>query len=233
MKRFIFFLTVFPLFFSCEKSGTRTNGEYTARIVGYQLNCRTCIVEFPYDSVSVRNVIGQSIDNHYDAVNLNMGDYEIGQLVKINIRKTEPNDLKACITLYPTYNLLPVFVTQAEDYNSLVYNDTITIYCGDCLHDPVNRFYICLDTVIDSRCPLGMECFLAGNANAKFKFEKYNEPPVFFHLDLWGITDSITIDQLKFTLINVRPAPSINRPLKQGDYKADIIIRKEETGRFF
>ena len=226
MKKFIFFLAVFPLFLSCERSVTRTTCEYTARIVGYELNCHTCIVEFPYDSVSVREVIGQSSDNHYEAVNLDMADYEIGQLIKVNIRKTEPNEMKACITLYPTYGLLSIFITQSENYNNLIYNDTITISCGDCLWDPANRFYICLDTVLDSRCPLELECFIAGNAEAKFKFEKYTGTPVFFGLNLWPKRDSI-IDQYKFTLISVRPYPSINHPIKQGDYKADILIQKE------
>jgi hypothetical protein len=228
MKKFIFFLAVFPLLLSCEKAVTRTNCEYTARIIGYELNCHTCIVEFPYDSVSVRGVIGQSRDNHYEAVNLDMADYEIGQLIKVNIRKTEPNDLKACITLYPSYDFLSVFVTHSEDYNNINYNDTITILCGDCLHDPANRFYICLDSVSDSRCPEGAECFWEGNAEARFKFEKYNETPHFFSLNTHlRFRRDTTIDHYKFILINVRPAPSFNHPVGQGDYKADILIRKE------
>jgi hypothetical protein len=71
-----------------------------------------------------------------------------------------------------------------------------------------------------------MYCFIAGNAEAKFKFEKYNETPVFFSLKLWPKSDSI-IDHKKFTLINVRPYPFIDHPVKQGDYKADIIIQNQ------
>jgi hypothetical protein len=228
MKKIVFFLAVVPLFFSCEHAATRTNCEYTARIIGYELNCRTCIVDFPYDSVSVRQVIGKSRSNHYGAVNLNMADYEIGQLIKVNIRKPEPNDLKACITLYPTYDIQGVYVTHSEDYNNMIYNDTIPISCGDCLHDHINRFYLCLDSVSDSRCPEGAECFWEGNAEARFKFEKYNETPHFFSLNTHlQFRRDTTIDHYKFTLINVRPAPSLKHPVSQGDYQANILIQKE------
>ena len=47
---------------------------YTARIAGYDLNCSTCILTFPFDSNAVMKELGSSPENLYQAVNLNKND---------------------------------------------------------------------------------------------------------------------------------------------------------------
>jgi hypothetical protein len=108
-------------------------------------------------------------------------------------------------------------------------NNSVIIASGDCAGDPKTHTYICFDSVLsDSRCPAGVECIWAGNAQVKFKFATSGQQPVFFNLNtLPSFTNDTIIGGYKFTLTELKPYPSINKVILPGDYRAEIRIEKE------
>ena len=215
--------------FGCEKSpDNNLNTMYTAIIEGFDLNCNTCILAFPYDNSLVKKEIGESPDNYYQTTNLIKANYEIGQLIRVKIRKPETNELTPCIALYPSYSYKGIFITEFENFNNLVFNDTVELSYHNCLTDPENLMHICLDSVTnESRCPFGAECFWAGYAEVRFEFEKDNSGPVFFNLATLGAFKNDTIiDGYKFTLIDLSPWPKVGHQILQKEYKAKIIVNK-------
>jgi hypothetical protein len=228
MKRLIFIASFISLMFGCEKNQDNLDSALTARIVGFDLNCSTCILEFPDDNSQVKKEIGESPGDYYQTVNLSKGSYEIGQILKVKIRKAKTEELTPCISLYPSYSYKNVFVTGYENFNNLIFNDTIDLSYRECLTDPENQMYICLDSVTkESRCPSGVECFWAGYAEVRFKFEKGNSTPVFFNLGtVAAFKNDTIIDGYKFTLIDLSPWPTVGHRILQKEYKAKIIVNK-------
>jgi hypothetical protein len=229
MNKILFYVSVAFLLLACEKNADKVNLDLTADIVGFDMNCSTCILEFPDDYAQVRKEIGNSPDNFYNAINLNRNDFNIGQKLKVKIRKAEIDEFKPCITLYPTYNYASVVVTEFDNFNKLIFNDTIELSFRDCLYDQEDSIYICLDSVLsDSRCPTGVNCFWEGNAEVRFKFEKYNENPVMFNLNTHrGFANEMIIDGYKFSLVGLSPYPVYEHPIKPEDYEAEIIVTRE------
>ncbi len=228
MKKLMLFVAISALIVGCEKSQDKKNSESIARIVGFDLNCSTCILEFPDDSLKVKDEIGQSPGNYYQAINLSNDNYEIGQKIKIKFRKAETNEVSVCRTMYPTYSYRAVFITDIETFNNITFNDTIDLSYRDCLYDPENHMYICLDSVLnDSRCPIGAYCFWEGNAEVRFRFEKFRDKNILFNLNtnIRFLRDTI-VDGYKITLVGLRPAPALQHRVAQSDYKAKIVVIK-------
>jgi hypothetical protein len=229
MKKLLFLALIASLLNCCEKSpDNKIATDYIARIVGFDLNCSTCILEFPENNSQVKKELGESPSNYYQTTNLSKGNYQIGQLVKVKIKKPETNDLKACIALYPSYNYKNVVISEFENFDNLIFNDTIDLPYHDCLYDPENQMYICLDSVLnDSRCPIGAYCLLAGNATVRFKYDKYNNTPIYFNLLTNPISPKFAIiNEYKFTLIDLIPYPSLEEPRIKEKLKAQIIVEK-------
>jgi hypothetical protein len=228
MKKLISLAILFLLMPACEKNSFEVNSYFVARIVGFDMNCSTCTLEFPDDSLRVKEEIGQSPENKYQSVNLNKGNYQTGQLVKVKIRKPDINELAPCIDLYPSYNYKSIFITDYYDFDNLILNDTLSLSYNDCLNDGENQMYICFDTVLnDSRCPIGVYCFWEGNATIRFKYQKFDSKPAMFDLNTHkGFTTDIIIDGYRFTLLGLTPYPIANQKTEQKDYKAKILIEK-------
>ena len=203
-------------------------GVNITEISSFDLNCSTCILEFPDNNSQVIKEIGESPDNFYQTINLNKANYEIGQLVRVKIRRAEPAELKACITLYPSYNYKNVVITEFADFDNLI-NDTIYLAYRDCLYKPEDRFYICLDSVLnDSRCPAGALCIWEGNAEVRFKFEKLNENPILFNLNTYrSFTNDTIIDGYKFTLLGLSLSSMKDR-VSQKVYIAELLVQKNK-----
>jgi hypothetical protein len=199
MKNILFYIALISLMFACEKKEDKINIDLTANIAGFDMNCSTCILEFPDDFAQVRKEIGNSPDNLYNAINLNRSDFNIGQKLRVKIRKAEIDELKPCITLYPTNNYASVVITELDKFDELIFNDTIELSFRDCLYNQEDSIYICLDSVLsDSRCPTGVNCFWEGNAEVRFKFEKFNEEPVLFNLNTHrGFANDMIIDKAR------------------------------------
>ncbi len=230
MRAFLISLAIIFLY-SCEKNSNTTTPRYTARIAGYDFNCSTCILSFPFDSTAVEKEIGSSPENLYHAVNLNKNDLMIGQMLKVEVRKAEPDELTACITLYPSLPFGNVYVTSVEDFDSYNLNDTILLPLKECKFNAENQSYICFESVIsDSRCPEGAQCIWAGDAKVRFKYIRLNEDPVYLNLNTnIAFTNDTIIDGFKFSLLNLYPYPSLLNTTDQKEYKAELVVQKENA----
>ena len=229
MKKLLYIFALALSAIACEKNTDISDIEFVARIVAFDMNCSTCILEFPDDSEQVKRIIGESPQNFYHAMNLNSNNYEAGQNVKVKIRKAGPSDLRECITLYPSYNYENIIITDIVDYNSLIFNDTVNINYKEYLFDLHDQMYICFESIVsDSRCPPGTQCIWEGNAEVRLKYEKKNKK-VFFNLNTHRMftTDTI-IDNYKFRLIGLSsPVSFENRPDPKNLY-IRIIVYKDE-----
>jgi hypothetical protein len=125
-------------------------------------------------------------------------------------------------TDYPTFENMDVT-------SNFILDNAINIAQGDCAGDAHTKTYICLDSVLnDSRCPNGVQCIWQGNAEARFKFIKSGDAPVFFNLNTYlGFTNDTIIGGYKFTLKSINPYPDIDHIILPGEYKAEILIEKE------
>jgi hypothetical protein len=232
MRKIVIIVALLAFIYSCEKNRISTSSRYTARVAGYDLNCATCILEFPDDSQKIMEAIGKSPDNLYEAVNLNKNDLQIGEMIKIELRKAEPEELNNCITLYPSYNYENLFVTDVENFENFIPGDTLVLPYQKCADDTENQTYLCFESVLgDSRCPTGAQCIWEGNAKVQFKYERLNEKPVVFDLNTHkGFACDTLIDGYKFTLLDLHPYPSLKDPVDKKDYKAYILVENEVMG---
>jgi len=220
----IFGLFLLFLLLGCDKVKEDLNRQYSAQIVGFDMNCSTCILSFPDDSLEIERLLGESPGNNYQVVNLDKGDFEIGQKLKVNVRKAEDSELTACIAMYPSYNYQNLFALDYQSYSDLKFNDTVELAYKDCFYDRGSQSYICLDTVLtDSRCPTGVVCIWAGEATARFKIEKYDSNPIY--LDIKEGTKDAVAGGYKFSFIKLLPYPSYGNPIKPEEYTARIVIK--------
>jgi hypothetical protein len=232
MKKLGFFLAILILINGCEQNKDyrpeMANPEYLVKIVGFDENCSTCIVEFPDDIMEIKDEIGVSPQNRYNSVNLPKGEYQLGQKLMVRIRKPETNELTPCKTFYLSNSYVGIYVTESEKFNNIIFNDTIEIKYKHCVYDPDNMSYICLDSVLsDSRCPKDAVCFWAGNAVVRFRIDKRNEAPVFFNLVTdYRFNESVTVDHYKFRMLYLNPYPSFANRADNGVYRAGLIIQR-------
>lgn len=228
MRTVLICIAFITFLISCEKSSISTTSVYTARITGYDLNCSACILSFPFDSQEVSKRFGSSSENLFLAVNLNKNELEIGQMMKVEIRKAEPDELTPCLTLYPSSGFETVFVTRFEDFDSFNITDTILMPVKECRFNRENQTYICFESVVgDSRCPDGAECIWAGDAKVKLKYLRSNDDPLYFTLNTNpAFTNDTIIDGYKYSLLNLYPYPSLIHHTDQKDYKAELLIEK-------
>ncbi len=111
MKRFIGLLTILLFVSSCSKDNEDTLDRYfVGEIVNFDLNCSTCILKFPNDSITIKQAIGTSSDNYYHTINLEKDTFKINQRVLVKLRKAEDNELRACITLFPSYDYMNIYI---------------------------------------------------------------------------------------------------------------------------
>ena len=109
----IFASIIFFFAFGCRSDNYDTLDNYVvAEIVNFDLNCSTCILKFPNDSLTIKHEIGASRYNYYQTINLMKDTFKINQKVFVKLRKAEENELKACITLYPSYDYANIYITD-------------------------------------------------------------------------------------------------------------------------
>jgi hypothetical protein len=229
MKKFILFTAICSFMISCERTPNPGDYSFSATVVGFDLNCSTCILEFPEDQESVAAELGESTNNYYTAVNMFKDDFELGQKIKVNIRKPLSDELRACITLYPTNDYKNVYVLGFEKYNCLTFNEIIKLSYHNCLYDAENQTYLCFDSVLtDSRCPTGVMCFWAGEAKVQFSLQKHNEDPIVFVLSPAGQnSEGVVIDGYRIKMIDLLPYPDIEVQTQPEDYEAVLLVTRE------
>ncbi|KAF0132236.1 MAG: hypothetical protein FD155_760 [Bacteroidetes bacterium] len=213
------------LLVGCKKNTESSDNYFVAKIAGFDLNCSTCILSFPDDSLRIKKLLGESPNNYYQTVNLERANYVIGQKIKVKVRKAEDNELKGCITLYPSYNYENIFVSGYNNYQDFLLNDTIDLAYRDCLNNFENQTSICFDSVLtDSRCPENVICIWAGEAIARFSLKNNQNNTTYFDLHV-GTIDTL-INDYKFSFVNLLPYPNTEIPTELEDYKAKIIIKR-------
>jgi len=230
MKTILLTVTICLItFWSCTSDKGTQSPQYLAEIVGYDLNCSTCILSFPDDLEAVQKEIGPSTQNYYHAVNLDKDQFIIGQQLKVTIRKAETDELPACITQYPTYDYKNIFILNFEAVNLFKLNDTLEIPYKTSFTNQENQLTIYFDSVIeDSRCPLNMLCYWAGNAVVSFEvtFQENCNDSIVLNT-FYDFRNDTVINGFRFNLIGLKPYPENDNPIPQNEYIAVIKVTKE------
>ena len=225
MKKLFVIIFLVIAIIGCDEGQETIQNQYIAKIVGFDLNCSTCILSFPFDSAKIAEKLGISENYYYQTVNLEKNDFTIGQLLLVDVRKAEPSELNACITLYPSFNYENIYVTNFDYYRDFQLNDTILLNYGECLNDYTNQLSICFDSVLtDSRCPENVVCIWAGEAIARFRIMNRQNDPRF--LDLYTGTVDTIVNGYKLSFLDLLPYPNTEIPRDIEDYKAKLLIKK-------
>jgi hypothetical protein len=212
--------------FSCNKISDDQSKLYIAKIVDFDYNCSTCILTFPQDSLTLKSILGVSSKNYYTTVNLNMDEFKLGQLLKVDIRRANENESGACINYFLATDYKTIYVTKYEDFDLLALNDTNEIPYKSYLHDPENQCYIYFDSVlIDSRCPEGLLCLYADMLDVNLRIENYSDSSVSLHLCCSNMDTNVF--GYNISLIDLLPHPTFNNPIpdKPEDYIAKVLIK--------
>jgi hypothetical protein len=113
MKRLSIAFVVLLFVMACSRDKYDTYDTYViGEIVNFDLNCSTCILKFPNDSLAIKQEFGASRDNYYQTINLMKDTFKINQKVFVKLRKAEENELSTCITLYPSYDYINIYITD-------------------------------------------------------------------------------------------------------------------------
>lgn len=93
-------------------------------------------------------------------------------------------------------------------------DNSIPLY--NCSEKTAGTPYICLDSVFDSRCPLGVECVWSGTAIIQATFHESGNSYT-FKMSLQGFptlghTNDTTINGYKIGFIKLEPYPDANKP---------------------
>jgi len=99
--------------FGCEQRNENPpDSGYLAKIVGFDMNCSTCFLSFPEDSLTIIKEIGESEENYYHAINLGKDTFRTGQYLNVKLREPLENEYRACKTMYPSFDYRMIFVTH-------------------------------------------------------------------------------------------------------------------------
>ncbi len=105
-------------------------------------------------------------------------------------------------------------------------SDTITIGINEVYQNKLSNFSLQIDSVLsDSRCPDGLVCVWAGNAEVRMKLMVENSHPILFKLNtLESFGQTIRLYGREFRLLNVLPYPGINNKYCYQSYQVRIYI---------
>lgn len=83
-----------------------------------------------------------------------------------------------------------------------------------------------LTVVEDSRCPIGVNCIQAGNAQIKVQISKPGGQPKIFELNTNGPNQSIMVEGYEVKLTSLTPHPKAGVSIRPGSYTATISVAK-------
>lgn len=118
-----------------------------------------------------------------------------------------------------------------ENHQHFSVNDAFTLAQGQMAHDKEDgSFSIQFDKVsADSRCPVGVECIRAGNADVVLTLKKGNESKTVTLTtgDLGeGATMNTSFGGYNIQLTGLEPGTKANQTIEQKDYKAKLLVTK-------
>ena len=105
-------------------------------------------------------------------------------------------------------------------------NDTLNIAYGNLYNNYENKLSIRIDSVWDSRCPIGVNCIWAGYVKVRFIFTSNDVTTKFSLNTLTSSTNDTIISGYNIELIDLTPYPVYQIPIQQKDYRAKIKITK-------
>lgn len=230
MKKILLIGLIFYTLIGCDKETKLVDKLYIAEIVGYDLNCSTCILHFSDNSENVKELLGVSESDFYNSVNLNQADFKIGELIQVKARIADDNELRACKTLYPTFDYTNIYVSDFTKYRDSDFIDTLELKYGECV-TTFGQSTVCFDTVLnESRCPEGSMCVWEGNAKIKLRvsINEIGEHSIELNTNQNFPIDT-TINHLNISLISLTPYPDISMTIIPKDYIAELSIANLAT----
>jgi len=132
------------------------------------------------------------------------------------------------IILAEVFVLVALFCCKNDFISApLVLNKPIELRYGEISKNADYNISIVLDSVLnDSRCPIGMECIWAGNAEVRFIYSSANSTQPFVLNTLTSFRTDTLIEGYRIKLNTLTPYPEAGLVIKQVDYKAEIQITK-------
>jgi hypothetical protein len=200
---------------------------YLVKVIDYDLNCSTCIVEFPDDSAYIKNQFGKSYLNRYNAVNLNRSDYSINQQLLVDVASVPESETNACLTLYPSVNYNSIYIAHKLCINLFDLNEPFEIGLKQCHVNIDDKITICLDSLIsDSRCPANAVCFWEGNATVKLNYNHDNSNHILNLNTNLQFRNDTTIDRFNIRLLDVMPYPGTEPEQNNNGIRCLVEIKK-------
>ncbi|MCX7986417.1 MAG: hypothetical protein N2662_05715 [Bacteroidales bacterium] len=196
---------------------------FDAQIVGYNLNCSTCLLYFPNDSVIVGKITHEK-GSIYEAVNLNQKDFKIGEWIRVGI-ENEANP-QPCITMYPSFKYPYIHITKYVRRVEEKTIDTIEVAYGNCITTLENT-KVCFEGVAgDSRCPKGAYCLWEGNAVVELSVDiQGSKHKIELNTNSSFRTDTI-IRNTHLSIVSLRPYPEIGKEINVKEYVVALSVAK-------
>lgn len=224
MQKIVFIVTILIILIGCNKEEETLDKFYLAEVIGYDLNCNTCLLQFPNDTKIIQTLLGESESDIYNSANLNQDDFKTGELIQVKVRLPETNEIRGCKTLYQSFNYCNIYVSDYTKCEDSDFIDTIELKYGKCI-TTFGQATLCFDSLInDSRCPEGAICCWEGNAEIRMKLSIIGIGYQFAELNTNVLPTDTTIDHLNIALISLTPYPSINKTIKPQDYKVKLSV---------
>jgi hypothetical protein len=114
-----------------------------------------------------------------------------------------------------------------SDYNAevLKLNETVDLRYSELYCNSKYDFRLSIDSIRDSRCPIGALCIWEGNGSVKLHLKQSGRDPVSFWLNTNSnfLTDT-TINGLHYTLIDLLPYPEVGKDYQLEDYTLQLLI---------
>ena len=114
-----------------------------------------------------------------------------------------------------------------SDYEAkeLILNDTVDLKFSRLYCNPEYEIRLSIDSISDSRCPIGAMCFWEGNASVKFVIADKWDSVDTFRLNTFGsyLSDTL-VGGLRYELVDLLPYPEIGKDHSLDDYTLQVLI---------
>lgn len=122
--------------------------------------------------------------------------------------------------------LLPISDNSAP--KSFNFGDTVSVaYHQTVFNDNSNLSIRFKDLVGDSRCPIGVHCFWAGDAEVEFTLTDKNSSLGFNLHTHWNFQRDTVLTNYHIKLVDVKPYPHVDYEYRKLQYEAFIIVEKK------
>jgi hypothetical protein len=114
-----------------------------------------------------------------------------------------------------------------SDYHAeeLLLNETNDIKYSELYCNSRNKIRLSLDSIMDSRCPIGAMCIWEGNGRVKLNVQQSGHDPVSFWLNTHGnFLNDTTVNGLHYELIDLLPYPEVDKEYTPDDYTLQLLI---------